>query len=203
MDIMLCFSNVLIGEGMRCLLSGKVDGTVHVVSDPSSLGDRLKDTDPDILLIDFYILEAYLPGKTGRTKVLLLDTGCSEQQINHALIIKNVIGIIDMNTDVNMFKRALAAVNRGQIWVRRAIVNTLVERLSNLVRICNLSASEMNIFKMLGDGLDDGVIAQKLGTKEKRIKYQVENLKKKSRVRSRRELIDLSRHFGEFDALMH
>ncbi|NJD55925.1 MAG: response regulator transcription factor [Nitrospirae bacterium] len=203
MDIMLCFSNVLIGEGMRCLLSGKVEGTVRVVSDPSSLGDMLKDTDPDILLLDFYVLERYLPGKTGRTKVLLLDTGCSEQQINHALIIKNIIGVIDMNTDVNMFRRAIASVNKGQIWVRRAVVNTLVERLSNLVRICNLTASELNIFKMLGDGLDDGVIARKLGTKEKRIKYQIEALKKKSNVSSRRELIDLSRHFGEFDALTH
>jgi DNA-binding NarL/FixJ family response regulator len=61
----------------------------------------------------------------------------------------------------------------------------------------------MSIFRMLGQGLEDVVIAKKLGTHEKKVKDQIETLKKISHAQSQWELRDLSRYFGEFDALTH
>jgi len=89
------------------------------------------------------------------------------------------------------------------VWLRRDIIKHLISQLSDLVKVSTLDESEMSIFRMLGEGLDDGVIAKKLGTKEKKVKDQIETLKKISNAQSRWELIDLSRHFSEFDALTH
>ena len=201
--MLLCFSNRLITDGMRCILANEPDITVCSAGDATALGDLLQDENPDILLLDFFVLEHYLPGISGKTKVLLLDTGCNEQQINHALIIKNVTGIIDMNTDMSLLRKAIAAVKNGQVWLRRDIIKHLISQLSDLVKVSALDGSEMSIFRMLGEGLDDVVIAKKLGTKEKKVKDQIETLKKISNAQSRWELIDLSRHFSEFDALTH
>ena len=201
--MIVCFSNRLITDGMRCILANEPDITVRSADDAAALSKALRDKNPDILLVDFFVLENYLPGISGKTKVLLLDTGCNEQQINHALIIKNVAGIIDMNTDMNLLRKAIAAVKNGQVWLRRDIIKHLISQLSDLVKVSTLDESEMSIFRMLGEGLDDGVIAKKLGTKEKKVKGQIETLKKISNAQSRWELVDLSRHFSEFDALTH
>lgn len=203
MDILVCFGNRLITDGMRCILASEPDITVRSAGDAAALSEALREENPDILLVDFFVLENYLPGDSGKTKVLLLDTGCNEQQINHALIIRNVTGIIDMNTDMGLLRKAIAAVKNGQVWLRRDIIKHLISQLSDLVKVSTLDESEMTIFRMLGEGLDDGVIAKKLGTKEKKVKGQIETLKKISNAQSRWELVDLSRHFSEFDALTH
>jgi len=203
MDILVCFSNRLITDGMRCILANEPDITVRSADDAAALSKALRDKNPDILLVDFFVLEQYRPDISGKTKVLLLDTGCNEQQINHALIIKNVTGIIDMNTDMSLLRKAIAAVKNGQVWLRRDIIKHLISQLSDLVKVSALDGSEMSIFRMLGEGLDDVVIAKKLGTKEKKVKDQIETLKKISHAQNRWELIDLSRHFSEFDALTH
>jgi DNA-binding NarL/FixJ family response regulator len=188
---------------MRCILASEPDITVRSAADATALSKALRDEIPDILLVDFFVLENYLPVVQNKTKVLLLDTGCNEQQINHALIIKNVTGIIDMNTDMSLLRKAIAAVKNGQVWLRRDIIKHLISQLSDLVKVSALDGSEMSVFRMLGEGLDDVVIAKKLGTKEKKVKDQIETLKKISHAQNRWELIDLSRHFSEFDALTH
>ncbi|MDH4232723.1 MAG: hypothetical protein OEW04_11930 [Nitrospirota bacterium] len=201
MVILLYFSNKLISEGIRCILEDEKDIEIRIADDAESLSDVLQNENPDLLFVNYHVLENYLPPVSDKTKVLLLDTGCSEQQINYALIIKNVYGIIDRNTDKELLKKAFVKVNDGTLWVKKSIIKNLISRLSYFVNLWSLNAAEKEVFRMISIGFDDSTIARKLGKKEKKVKLLIESLKQKSKVDTRWELIDLSRQFEEFDKM--
>lgn len=194
-SVMLSFSNGLVSAGISCILKDRKELEVHTVSSPTLLDASLTVKKPDVLLLDFYILENFTSQMTETTKLLLLDTGLEEEKIIHALITKYVAGVIEKNTNSHILIKAITTVSKGHIWINRKIISNLIARLSSLSNLWNLSVQERHILTLLGTGMEDSAIAKTLGTKESRIRVHIENLKKKSNARDRRDLITISKEF--------
>ncbi len=198
LKILLSFSNNLIAQGIHCILSGEDDLQIYTVKDPGSLNSAVNEYKPDVVIVDYYVIDYLFSRVPENTKILLLDTGCGEEKINYALIAKNISGVIEVNSDVTLLKKALATVSKGHLWINRKVISKLVERLSTLSRLSHLTQAEQGILSMLGEGMDDSGIAHSLGTRESRVRLHIENLKKKSNAKDRQDLISISRDFCGF-----
>lgn len=195
---MLSFSSGLVSAGINCILKDIKEIEVHTVSSIALLDAAVIDKRPEVLLLDFPILENFTPQSTETPKLLLLDTGLREEQIIHALISKHISGVIEKNSNVHILKKAVAAVSKGHLWINRTIIGNLITRLASLSNLWNLSVPEKHILTLIGREMDDSAIAKTLGTKESKVRLHIENLKKKSNARDRWDLISISREFLDF-----
>jgi DNA-binding NarL/FixJ family response regulator len=89
---------------------------------------------------------------------------------------------------------------KDSLWISKKFVKQLVVRLSALSRLWNLKSIELDIIGLLGKGMDNDMIAKTLGTNTRNIKLRTNNIQKKSDVRDRFDLINLSKQFSVFQS---
>ncbi len=185
--------------GISCILSEKNDIKVSICNSVR-LADTLEDKIFDIVVVDMYVLENYLSVNECTSKVLLLDTGCDVQTINYALIAGRINGVLDISSDREMLLKAFNTIMKDRLWISKKFMKQLVVRLSELFRLWNLKSIELDILGLLGKGMDNDMIAKTLGTNTRNVKLRINNIQKKSDVRDRFDLINLSKQFSVFQS---
>jgi len=199
MEILLSFSNHLTALGISCILSGEKNIKVSI-SDSDRLAHTLKDRTFDILIVDKFVLDNCPSVSDFKAEVLLLDTDCDEETINYALIAGHINGILDRNTDRKMLLKAFSTIMKHRLWISKTAMKQLVMRLSELYRLWNLKAIDLDILGLLGKGMDNVMIAKTLGTNSRNVQFRINNIQKKNDVRDRQDLINLSKQFNVFNS---
>lgn len=194
---MLSFSNNLITKGISRLISSEDGFAIHTVNEPSSLEEAIKSNPPDVLLVDFFVLVNHLPDSLSRTAILLLDTGCDDENRNYAFLTKKIAGLIKINSDERLLIKAIRSVREGQLWIDNRTTKGLISILSELTRLWHLTNREVQILCMLGRGMDDKLISGALDLNDRTVRGYVDNLIRKIGVRNRRDLTRLSLQFSE------
>lgn len=197
--VLIGLSNLSMSQGFKCLLESEKNYEIQVVNNPALLVNALRAIIPHIVMVDFFILNNYLPQLTDDIKVILFDTGCGEENIHYALIAKNVLGVIGTDADESLVKKAIETVVNGSLWIDRKSMTNLLSRLSRLAELWRLSELEMDILHLIGKGMDNVMIADVLGLDENNISVHFENLKKKMKIKDRWDLITMSMQFDKFD----
>jgi DNA-binding NarL/FixJ family response regulator len=169
----------------------------------AGLKECLKRTTPQVLL-----LGVDLPGLDGPkgvadlrkasplTKIIAL-TRFSSDEAELALFRAGVHGCCRSDVDSQLLRRAVVAVQQGELWIRRCItpqlLNDLAARLRDEVRatdylderLADLTSREREIAELIGNGESNKKIARQLFITERTVKAHVSGIFRKLGVGDR------------------
>lgn len=108
-----------------------------------------------------------------------------------------VKGIITEKVGINLFNKAVLEVLKGNMWIRRKILEMFVEKTLYFEEICvrlfenrfsRLSSKEIEILRLASLGLTNSEIAISLFLTEKTVKNYLTRIYKKLHIRGRSEI---------------
>jgi two-component system, NarL family, response regulator LiaR len=199
--VIASLGNFCISRGIECLLSTDEEIHIYSVADPARLVNSAIEIQPDVVMVDFFILNNYLPYLPDKVKVILFDTGCGEENLFYALISKNVSGVIRKDAGEYQIKKAIQTVLAGDLWLDSKTVKELIARLSRLSELWQLTEIEADILHLVSKGTDDEMIAEMLGMSSGDINLYLDSMKKKMKIKDRWDLINLSLQSGKYGLL--
>lgn len=118
MKILIRLSSAIISEAIRSLLT---ENGLEAQN-----GSHDNDFVPDIVLVDMNTVSDDLFSCFPETKVLLLDTGIKKERLAEALLSYEICGIISADTGFSLFKKALAVINEGRIWIDKSTIKSFL-----------------------------------------------------------------------------
>jgi DNA-binding NarL/FixJ family response regulator len=202
-NLFLSFSNNLINKGLESLLTSAGDIRVHSVQRPGELSDAIIEKKPDVLIVDFFVLINFLPDLTGAVKVLLLDTGCSTDNVNYAFISKHISGLIAADADETTLAKAVRCAARGNLWIGRKEIKNLITFLTGLTKFRKLTAMEMEILCLIGKGMDENSVSRILFLKRQTVKNHIRKIKEKSGTNDIYDLAGVSLQLSDSNILQY
>jgi len=199
--VVLADDHPLFLSGLENLLN--TEGGFQIVSLCRDGHDALKAMQkhlPDILVLDIR-----MPGKDGLTvlreirerelpvKVVLLAGELSEQDVIRSVRL-GVNGIVLKEMAPRLLVQCLRKVSTGALWLERNSFTRAMEKLlrhgdglEELSRV--LTGREVEVVKMVGRGLRNREIAEKLFICEGTVKIHLHNVFRKLSVQSRAQLM--------------
>lgn len=188
--IVIADDHSMIREGLKQLL--ELDGDILVVGEASNGEECLELIDkvsPDVVLLDINMpvmnglkmLEALRSSKNKEQKVLILTIHNEIEYLMKAMDI-GVEGYVLKDAESAVLKKAIYKVNSGEDYIDFTMVPLLNERIAQekeKVEDEKLTRREIEVLKLLAEGLFNKEIAYKLSISEKTVKNHVSNIFKK------------------------
>lgn len=194
--VVIADDHVMVREGIKQLL--ELDGGFQVVGEASDGYECLlvlKDVKPDVLLLDINMpnlnglqtLEKIRKEKIN-VKILILTIHNEVEYLEKA---KNlgVDGYVLKDSESSVLKKAITTVVKGSTYIQSNMAMMLRERenfmLTYQAEESLLTKREVEVLKLLAEGLFNKEIAYKLLISEKTVKNHVSNIFKKLDVSDR------------------
>ncbi len=186
----------MIREGLKQLL--ELEGDIVVVGeagDGIECLEQLEIKKPDVLLLDINmprmgglkVLEKLREMKS-TTKVLILTIHNEIEYLLKAVEI-GVNGYILKDSESDLLRRAIFAVYRGETYIQPNMIPLLNEKLEGKEDMTSseslLTKREMEVLKLITEGLFNKEIAYNLSISEKTVKNHVSNIFRKISVSDR------------------
>lgn len=158
--------------------------------------DLVADLLPDVLLLDIA-----MPGEGGVataakvaaqfpvTKVLMLTVSENPHDLLGALK-AGARGYVLKGVSADGLAHAVRAVAAGEVYLSRSLAGTILFEMTREARpspVDELTERECEIFELVGEGLTNREIADRLYLAEKTVKHYMTNVLQKLQVRSRVE----------------
>ncbi len=198
-NVLLADDHSMIREGLKQLL--ELDGDIKVIGEAGN-GEvclqLIEELKPDVVLLDINmpqvngleVLEK-LRDSGSKQKVLILTIHNEVEYLMRAVDI-GVSGYLLKDSESSVLKRAIYAVNNGEIYIDSTMTPLLKEQryLRDLQKEARskeklLSTREIEVLCALAEGLYNKEIAFKLMISEKTVKNHVSNIFKKIGVSDR------------------
>ena len=193
--VIIADDHLMLREGLKQLL--EIDGDIKVIGEADNglqLLSLLEECRPDVVLLDINMpkmnglqtLEA-LRQKNDTTKVLMLTIHNEVDYLLRAVEI-GVNGYVLKDSESSVLKKAISVVNEGETYIEPALTPLLKERLEKADgqgMEDALTKREIEVLKLLAEGLFNKEIAYKLSISEKTVKNHVSNIFKKIDVSDR------------------
>lgn len=194
--ILLADDHSMVREGIKQLL--ELDGDLKVVEEASNGEETLEKIQqyrPDIVLLDIN-----MPGISGldvlkeikrkkiKTKVIMLTIHNEVEYLIKAVEI-GCEGYVLKDSDSTTLKKAIYAVEGNDTFIQPTLVPLLNKGLSSkesdIKKIDELTKREIEVLKLIAEGLFNKEIASKLNISERTVKNHVSNIFKKIDVSDR------------------
>ncbi|MGB9715678.1 MAG: response regulator transcription factor [Thermodesulfovibrionales bacterium] len=186
--------NYLFGEGIKRILDEEKGISVIGIFNESKDIMEIAKMSPDIVLLDFNLFrnlsEDFLIDP--KIKILLMGDetlySVSDNRLV-SLISKGVVGILPPGSDSYLLKKAIKAVNSGELWLDRKTMSSILssESLFRKGEI-SLTETEKEIVSLICQGYRNKEIAQKLDVSEQTVKSHCNRIFKKVGVSDRLQL---------------
>lgn len=187
--VMIVDDHSMVREGIKQLL--ELDGDIEVVGEAGN-GEEclklLKELYPDVLLLDINMpvmnglkmLEILRKSGYKEQKVLILTIHNEIEYLMKAMEI-GIEGYVLKDSDSSVLKKAICKVQEGGQYIDFTMVPMLNAKLSenNKSEEETLTRRELEVLKLLAEGLFNKEIAYKLSISEKTVKNHVSNIFKK------------------------
>ena len=188
--ILIADDHSMIREGLKQLL--EIDGDIVVVGEAGNGEECLKAIEklrPDVVLLDINMpvmnglkmLEALRVSKFKTQKVLILTIHNEIEYLMKAIDI-GVQGYVLKDSESNILKKAISTVYSGEEYIDITMVPMLKEKMAQeeiIQEDDKLTKREIEVLKLLAEGLFNKEIAYKLDISEKTVKNHVSNIFKK------------------------
>lgn len=188
--IVIADDHSMIREGLRQLL--ELDGDILVVGEAGNGEECLEvieQVKPDVVLLDINMpvmnglkmLEVLRNSKNKNQRVLILTIHNEVEYLMKAVDI-GVEGYVLKDADSSVLKKAIFKVHSGENYIDFTMVPLLNERIAQekeKVEDEKLTRREIEVLKLLAEGLFNKEIAYKLSISEKTVKNHVSNIFKK------------------------
>ena len=188
--IVIADDHSMIREGLKQLL--ELDGDIRVVGEAGNGEECLEvieSMNPDVVLLDINMpvmnglkmLEVLRSSKNKNQKVLILTIHNEVEYLMKAEEI-GVEGYVLKDAESAILKKAIYTVNSGEKYIDYSMVPILNEKISQeneKTEDDKLTRREIEVLKLLAEGLFNKEIAYKLSISEKTVKNHVSNIFKK------------------------
>lgn len=196
-NVMIVDDHSMVREGIKQIL--ELDGDIKVNAEASNGKEcisKLKERNVDVLLLDINMPEMnglqvlqYLREKKSRIKILILTIHNEVEYLIRAVEI-GIEGYVLKDSDSSVLKKAIVDINDGDTFIQPELTPILKRRLDD--RSLNfrkfeeaLTRREIEVLKLLAEGLFNKEIAYTLSISEKTVKNHVSNIFKKINVSDR------------------
>lgn len=193
--VLIADDHMMLREGLKQLL--ELDGDIAVVeeaSDGLECLELVKEIKPDVLLLDINmpkmdglsVLDRIRKDKN-HTKVIILTIHNEIEYLVRAHD-KGANGYVLKDSGTNVLKKAIRIVAKGESYIEPSMLPQLKERLERANSNDEeefLTKRELEVLKLLAEGLFNKEIAHKLCISEKTVKNHVSNIFKKIGVSDR------------------
>ena len=188
--IIIADDHSMIREGLTQLL--ELDGDIQVIGEAGNgveCLELLKTVTPDVVLLDINMpvmnglkmLEALRSSKNKTQKILILTIHNEIEYLMKAIDI-GVEGYVLKDADSSVLKKAIFKVHAGEKYIDNSMVPLMNERIAQEKEKTEdekLTRREIEVLKLLAEGLFNKEIAYKLSISEKTVKNHVSILFKK------------------------
>lgn len=199
MKVLIVDDDALIREGLQILLDTEAD--IQVIGTASNGQEALemcRKTTPDLVLMDIRmpVMDGVLGTKLIKShfrdiKVVILTTFMDDEYIKEALK-SGAEGYILKNQPADSIIESLRAVCKGNIVLEREVANALSCMLREGKKLSpeglDISPRELEILKLVGEGLSNREIAASLNLSEGTTRNYVTGLLEKLGFRDRTQL---------------
>ena len=202
--VLLLDQHVLVREGLCMLLSGRPE--IQVVGEAGSSDHAIllaKQANPDIIL-----LELNLDGELNveiiqdliveaRQAKIILVTGIGDGEIHNLAVQMGAMGVVLKTQSKGVLIKAIQKVHAGEVWIDRAMMASVLAHLARpraqedpeKARIESLSEREREVIVLLGEGLKNKDIADRLSISETTVRHHLTSIYNKLGLSDRLELI--------------
>lgn len=206
--IVLVDDHAMVREGLRAVLEREPD--LRVVAEASSQGEAMAmvgRVEPDVVLLDLKLspgadtegleLCQRLTQAYPRVSVLVLTTLLDDHLVVDA-IHSGAKGYVVKDVDTSELVRAIRAVSRGDSAFDARSAAAMVRKLNAVGEADSrrLTEREMQVLRMLAQGLSNRDIGSRLYVSETTVKFHVGNIMRKLEVSRRAEAVYTASKLG-------
>lgn len=195
--IVIADDHLMVREGIKQLL--ELDGDIQVIGEAGdgkeclSLIDKLY---PEVVLLDINMpnmngieVLTKLKEKGKKAKILILTIHNEVEYLFKAVDI-GISGYVLKDSELSVLRKAIFSVYNGETFIQPELAPLLLEKRNTITLNRNiiedvLTKREIEILKLLAEGLFNKEIASQLSISEKTVKNHVSNIFKKIKVSDR------------------
>ena len=192
--IIIADDHMMVREGLKQLL--ELDGNIEVVGQASE-GEKclelVKQLQPDVVLLDINMpnmngLQALqkMRLKNEKQKILMLTIHNEVEYLLRAVEL-GANGYVLKDSESEVLKKAIHTVYRGETYIEPTLTPEMKERMKRDKSTTSepLTNREVDVLKLVAEGLFNKEIACRLNISEKTVKNHVSNIFKKIGVSDR------------------
>ena len=200
---MIVDDHAVIRAGLRMLI--EQDETIAVVAMAGNCAEALEraaSERPDIIILDLVLGDedglAFLPTlreKIPGSRVLVL-TGVQNPDSHRTAIRRGAMGIVLKEHAAELLLKAIKKVYEGEVWIDRSMMGSMIQEFSKPsqvnpeeAKIDSLTLREREVIKLVGEGLKNKQIAERLYISETTVTHHLSSVFSKLEVSDRLELI--------------
>jgi DNA-binding NarL/FixJ family response regulator len=180
----------VVGEaGTRCdavLLTNREKPDVILLDLDTGGGRQALDFMPELLTV------------SNETRILAL-TGMRDQEIHQRVVRLGAMGLVLQEKAAEDLLKAIEKVHAGEAWLDRSLTASVISKFSRPgsssligdeeVKIASLSGREREVITLVGEGLKNKQIAERLFISETTVRHHLTSIFSKLDIASRFELI--------------
>lgn len=200
--IMIVDDHAVIRAGLRMLIEH--DQTMNVVAMAGSRAEALRlaaSEQPDIIILDLLLGDddglAFLPElcETSPNSRVLVLTGVQNPDSYRGAIRRGAMGIVLKEHAAEVLLKAIKKVSEGQVWIDRSMMGEMIQEFSKSTsadpeqaKIAALTDREREVIMLVGEGLKNKSIANRLFISETTVTHHLSSVFSKLDVSDRLEL---------------
>jgi DNA-binding NarL/FixJ family response regulator len=200
--IMIVDDHAVIRAGLRMLL--EQDQSMSVVAMVGTRAEALRfaaSEQPDIIILDLLLGDddglAFLPElcETSPESRVLVLTGVQNPDSYRGAIRRGAMGIVLKEHAAEVLLKAIKKVSEGQVWIDRSMMGEMIQEFSKSssadpeqAKIAALTDREREVIMLVGEGLKNKSIANRLFISETTVTHHLSSVFSKLDVSDRLEL---------------
>lgn len=195
-NVYVADDQALFRQGLVCLLESKCDVTVvgegndgfACLNDVNNLNPNIVIIDCDITGIDGIKTIQIMKEQSFGTKTILLSDDSNGDKLMKALD-AGCDGFLLKSCDVSVLRKAVYSVYNGDKYIQESLIDKLndtkVIRSNAEEKLDDLTRREVEVLKLIAEGLFNKEIAGKLDISERTVKNHISSIFKKIEVNDR------------------
>ena len=201
--VMIIDDHAVIRAGLRMLIEH--DQTMNVVAMAGTRAEALRlaaSTRPDIIILDLILGDddglTFLPElrEVSPTSRVVVLTGVANPDSHRMAIRRGAMGIVLKEHAAELLLKAIQKVHEGEVWIDRSMMGSVLQELNKpgdidpeKAKIRSLTEREREVIALVGEGLKNRQIAERLFVTETTITHHLSSVFSKLEVSDRLELL--------------
>ncbi len=198
--VLIVDDHPVVREGLARLI--KQESDIEVYQGCDNAEDALKQVkalQPDLVIVDMALRSSHgmqllsqIKGLGNGAKTLVWST-FDERMFAERAIRAGAMGYVNKQEPLEIILRAIRQVLRGEVYLSLKMTKIMLQRLgsgklADEDPLASLSNREIEVFRMVGQGITTRQIARQLGVKPKTVEANREKIKTKLNLKNAAEL---------------
>jgi two-component system, NarL family, nitrate/nitrite response regulator NarL len=207
--ILLVEDHAVVRAGLRLLLENHARLTI--------VGEAAT-TQPDVILLDLDLgrergidVLPVLIAAAPQARIMIL-TGLRDVHEHHQAVAQGAVGLVHKEQAPEVLLRAIEKVHSGEVWLERTMLVSMLNEMMfsktrnsypEAPRNAMLTEREREVIALVGEGLKNKQIAQRLSISEITVRHHLTSIFSKLGVESRLEMAIFAHRHGLNQVLIH